>query len=261
VNLGLEGRRALVGGATSGLGAAVASLLAREGCRLVLWSRDEQRLEQSAAQLRSAGAAVQVVAADAGEPGSAAVVSSQALEAYGGIDIAVLNAGGPPPVDPLATTGEGWLAAMQLLLLTPVDVATALIPGMRERGWGRVVAILSSGIREPIPALVYSNAGRAALAAWLKTAARAVAGDGVTVNGVVPGRIATARTAALDAAHADREGRTVDEVRAESVAQIPAGRYGEPAEFAAAVVYLCSQQASYHTGSLVSVDGGLLRGL
>jgi 3-oxoacyl-[acyl-carrier protein] reductase len=261
MNLGLQGRRALVGGATSGLGAAVAELLAGEGCRLMLWSRDEQRLELTAARLRSDGTEVEIVAADASLPAAAAFVSSRALQAYGGVDIAVLNAGGPPPVDPLATTEEGWLSSLRLLLLTPVGVASALLPGMRERGWGRIVAILSSGIREPIPALVYSNAGRAALAAWLKTVSREVAGDGVTVNGVVPGRIATARTASLDEARALREGRDVTEIRAESSAQIPRGRYGEPAEFAAAVAYLCSERAGYQTGSLVPVDGGMLRGL
>jgi 3-oxoacyl-[acyl-carrier protein] reductase len=173
----------------------------------------------------------------------------------------VLNAGGPPPVDPLATTEEGWRQALQLLLLTPVAIATALAPGMSERGFGRIVAVLSSGVREPIPALVYSNAGRAALAAWLKTASRSLAGRGVTVNGVVPGRIATPRVASLDAAQAVAGGSPVEEVRAASTAQIPAGRYGEPREFAAAVAFLCSEPACYITGAVVPVDGGLLRSL
>jgi 3-oxoacyl-[acyl-carrier protein] reductase len=132
---------------------------------------------------------------------------------------------------------------------------------MRERGWGRVVAILSSGVRQPIPDLVYSNAGRSALAAWLKTAARAVAADGVTVNGVMPGRIATPRIHELDSGRAEREGTTEDAVRAAHIGGIPAGRYGEPAELGALVTFLASERASYVTGQLVAVDGGLIAGL
>jgi 3-oxoacyl-[acyl-carrier protein] reductase len=237
MNLGLEGRLALVGGATSGLGAAVAEALAAEGCRLLVWARDLSRLDAAAAGLRDRhGVEVDVVAADA--------TSSSAPETA---------------VDPLATTDEGWRDALQLLLLTPVAIATALLPAMVERRFGRVVAILSSGIREPIPNLVYSNAGRAALAAWLKTASRPVGAAGVTVNGVVPGRIATLRTTALDELRAKNEGRTVEEVRASSASLIPAGRYGEPAEFAALVAFLCSGPASYVNGALVAADGGMAK--
>lgn len=259
MDLGLDGARALVGGATSGLGAATAERLADEGCRVVLWSRDAERLQACAETLRGRGAVAATVTADASAPDAAAVVVEEALAAFGGIDIAVLNAGGPPPVDPLATTADGWRDALQLLLLTPVAIATALLPGMRERSFGRIVAVLSSGIHEPIPNLVYSNASRAALAAWLKTVSRTVAFDGVTVNGVVPGRIATPRIAAIDASRARQDHRTPEDVRADSVAGIPAGRYGEPAEFAAAVAFLCSRHASYQTGALTAVDGGMLR--
>jgi 3-oxoacyl-[acyl-carrier protein] reductase len=261
VNLGLHGRRALVGGATSGLGAAIASALADEGCRLVLWSRTQERLDDAAAGLRARGVTVETVAADAATPEAADFVASQAQQKLGGIDIVVLNAGGPPTSNPAATAAVEWQSALQSLLLTPVELASTLLPAMRERGWGRIVAVLSSGVREPIPGLVYSNAGRVALAAWLKTVSREIAPDGVTANGVIPGRIRTARTAALDAARADREGRKVEEVRAESTSQIPAGRYGEPEEFAAAVAFLCSAQAAYQTGTFVTVDGGMLRSL
>jgi 3-oxoacyl-[acyl-carrier protein] reductase len=132
---------------------------------------------------------------------------------------------------------------------------------MRERGWGRVVAILSSGIRQPIPDLVYSNAGRSALAAWLKTTARAVAADGVTVNGVMPGRIATPRIHELDSGRAEREGRTEDAVREGHIATIPAGRYGRPEELGTLVAFLASERAAYVTGQLVAVDGGLIAGV
>ena len=205
------------------------------------------------------GVRVETVAADATRPDATELVLAAVRDRFGGVDIAVLNAGGPPPVDPVATTPEGWREALQLLLLTPVGVATGLLPGMRDRGWGRIAAVLSSGVREPIPNLVYSNAGRSALVAWLKTASAAVAADGVTINGVVPGRIATARTEALDRGRAAAEGTTTEDVRLASEATIPSRRYGTPDEFAAAVAFLVSDRASYQTGSLVRVDGGLLR--
>jgi len=204
---------------------------------------------------------VAVVAADARDAAAAATVAAAAQEALGGVDIAILNSGGPPPVDPLATTAEGWREALQLLLLTPVELATVLLPPMRDQGWGRIVAVLSSGIREPIPNLVYSNAGRSALAAWLKTASVAAAAYGVSINGVVPGRIATPRTRALDEGRAAAAGRALADVQRESEASIPMGRYGTPDEFAAAVTFLCADCAGYQTGSLVRVDGGLVRSL
>lgn len=261
MKLGLEGRRVLVGGATGGLGSAIATTMADEGARLLLWARDAQRLDELAGRLRASGTDVATVAADATSPDAPAIVLDAVERTLGGVDVLVLNAGGPPPVAPLATTPEDWRTALQLLLLTPVGIATGLAPGMRTRRWGRIVAVLSSGILEPIPNLVYSNAGRSALASWLKTVAGPLAADGVTVNGVVPGRIATARTEALDAARASATGSTSADVRRASEATIPAGRYGDPAEFAAAVCFLASEAAGYQTGELVRVDGGLVRSL
>ncbi|NUP77384.1 MAG: SDR family oxidoreductase [Nonomuraea sp.] len=262
MDLGLAGRRALVGGATSGLGRATAHALAAEGAELLLWARDAGRLAETALELEQAhGRRPRIVAADAGDPDAASVVAEAATGLLGGVDVLVLNAGGPPPVAPDATTPEGWHAAFQLLAVTPIGLATALLPGMRERGFGRIVAILSSGVREPIPNLVYSNAGRSALNAWLKTIAREVAADGVTVNGVMPGRIATPRVASLDAGAASREGTSVEEVRARSQAGIPLGRYGRPEEFGAVVAFLASEAGSYVTGSTIACDGGMLRGL
>jgi len=261
MDLGLSGRTAVVGGATSGLGRASAEALAAEGCRLLIWSRNADALAATAVEIAAAhGVDVAHVSADAGSPDAAATVAEAAAR-LGGVDIVVLNAGGPPTVDPTATDPEGWSRALQLLAITPVELASRLLPGMRERGWGRVVAILSSGVRQPIADLVYSNAGRSVLAAWLKTTARAVAAEGVTLNGVMPGRIETPRIRELDGGRAQREGRSEDDVRAAHIAAIPAGRYGRPEELGTLVAFLASERASYITGQLVAVDGGLIAGL
>ena len=260
MDLGLRGRTAVVGGATSGLGRASAEALAAEGCDLVIWSRDEARLSAAADELRAAhGVRVSHVAADAVTAEAAHTVAEAAL-AFGPIDILVSNAGGPPTTDPTATDPEAWGRAFQLLAATPIELATRLLPGMRERGWGRVVAILSTGVRQPIGDLVYSNGGRSMLAAWLKTTARAIAAEGVTLNGVMPGRIATPRIHQLDSGRAEREGRSEDEVRAAHITTIPAGRYGRPEELGTLVAFLASERASYITGQLVAVDGGLIAG-
>ena len=262
MNLGIEGRVAVVGGASSGLGRATAGALAQEGCNILLWARHADRLQPAVEELTGTTAArIEVITADAGRPDCAETVATAALERFGRVDILVLNAGGPPPCDPLATDPDAWRSALQLLTVTPIDLATRLLPGMRDRKWGRVVAILSSGVREPIDHLAYSNSGRVALAAWLKTISRPLAANGVTVNSVMPGRIATPRVASLDESVAKRRGIDVAQVQAESVSGIPAGHYGHPREFGATVAFLCSEPAAYQTGTVVAVDGGMLRGL
>jgi 3-oxoacyl-[acyl-carrier protein] reductase len=197
--------------------------------------------------------------ADATDPEAAARVSEEAATLLGQVDIVVLNTGGPPTVDAARTDPAAWQSALQAHALTPIALASALLPSMRGRRWGRIVAVLSSVIRQPDPALAYSTSPRLALAGWLKILAADVAAEGVTVNGVMPGRIATARTEELDGLGADDEGRTVQEQRASREASIPAGRYGTPEEFAAVAVFLCSEPARYVTGAIVPVDGGLLR--
>jgi 3-oxoacyl-[acyl-carrier protein] reductase len=262
MNLEIEGRVAVIGGASSGLGRATAFALADAGCELLLWARDAERLQPVVDRLMARGAArVEVATADASQPSCAETIATAALDRFDQVDILILNAGGPPPCDPLATDPDTWRTALQLLAVTPIELATRLLPPMRERKWGRVVTILSSGVREPIDHLAYSNSGRVALAAWLKTISRPLAADGVTVNSVMPGRIATPRVASLDAAVASRRSIPVEQVQAESRAGIPAGHYGDPAQFGATVAFLCSEPAAYQTGTIVPVDGGMLRGL
>lgn len=262
MDLGISGRRALVGGGSTGLGRAVAERLAGEGCSVAIWARHEVSLEAAAADLRARhGGQVETIVADARDPEAAAAVAAQALELLGGVDILVLNAGGPPTVEPTATDPADWASAFQLLATTPIELATRLVGPMRDAGWGRIVAILSYGIRQPIANLSYSNAGRSALTAWLKTVSRSVAADGVTVNGVMPGRFDTARIRQLDEDMARRTGSTPEVAKAAQIAGIPTARYGDPDEFAALVTFLCSEPARYQTGTFTAVDGGLLLGL
>ena len=184
-----------------------------------------------------------------------------ALEAVGGIDILVLNAGGPPPADATETDAAGWARAFQLLATTPIELATLLLPGMRAQGWGRIVAILSSGVRQPIVDLVYSNARAWRAHGLVQDGRPDRRGDGVTVNGVLPGRLATPRVASLDAGRAEKTGRTVEEVVTGHMATIPAGRYGRPEELGSYVAWLASERASYQTGTFSAIDGGLIAGL
>jgi 3-oxoacyl-[acyl-carrier protein] reductase len=224
-----------------------------------MWSRSAEALQAVADDLRSRhGTESIIIEADASDAGAGTTVAEAVIAQLGGADIVVLNAGGPPPTDPAATDPDGWRSAMELLAITPIDLATKLLPGMRERGWGRIVAILSSGVRQPIPELAYSNAGRGALAAWMKTVSRPIAASGVTINGILPGRIDTGRARQLEAARAEREGLSIDTIRASRIADIPAGRYGDPSEVGDLVAFLVSDRTRYVTGALIPIDGGLL---
>ena len=252
----------MVGGGSSGIGKAIAERLAAEGCALLLWARGAERLEAVAARLRERhGVEVATMTADAADPDTPERLERAAHDAFGGIDIGVLNAGGPAPVDPLATTADAWQGAFTLLATNPILLASRLLGPMRERRWGRIVACMSWSVKEPIPNLVYSNAGRSALGAWLKTVAPIAAPDGVTINGILTGPIDTPRIEELDRDRAAREGRDLGEVRAERQQSIAAGRLGRPEEIASLAAYLCSEAAAFQTGTFTLVDGGLVRSL
>lgn len=254
MDLGLTGRTAVVGGATGGLGRAVATALAAEGVRVAVVGRRAELAEQVADEI--GGVPVVADLTDAAQRDAAVATVRERL---GDVDVLVLNGGGPPPGTASGLDVAGASAAVEALVSPHVALVEAFLPGMRERGWGRVVAIGSSGVQQPIPNLAASNLGRAALAGYLKTLAGEVSGDGVTVNMVLPGRIDTDRVRSLDAAAAQRQDTEADAVRAASIATIPVGRYGEPDEFAAVVAFLASTRAAYVTGEQVRCDGGLVR--
>ncbi|HZI98197.1 MAG TPA: SDR family oxidoreductase [Actinomycetales bacterium] len=255
MDTGLAGRTALVPGSTSGLGLAVGRALAAEGANVVLAGRRGDLARAEADRLPSA-LGVEVDLTDADAP---ATLVAAAQERFGAVDVLVLNSGGPPPGAAATLTDEQVVAAVQQLLVQHQRLVAATLPAMRERGWGRIVAIGSSGVQQPIERLALSNIGRAGLAGYLKTLAGEVAGDGVTVNMVLPGRIDTDRVGELDRAAAERTGSTADDVRARSEGSIPTGRYGTPEEFAAVVTFLAGASASYVTGEQVRCDGGMVR--
>jgi 3-oxoacyl-[acyl-carrier protein] reductase len=255
MDTGLKGRTAVVPGASSGLGLAVARALAAEGANVVLGGRRGDLVRSEAEKLPSAVG----VEIDLTDPGATDALVGAALDHFGPIDVLVLNGGGPPPGLAVDFTPEQLADAVALLVQPHQRLVRSVLPGMRGRGFGRIVAIGSSGVQAPLERLVASNAARAALAGYLKTLATEVAADGVTVNMVLPGRIATDRATSIDKATAERTGTTPDEARARAEATIPAGRYGTPEEFAAVVTFLASAAASYVTGEQIRCDGGLVR--
>jgi 3-oxoacyl-[acyl-carrier protein] reductase len=262
MDLGLKGKRALVLAASRGLGYACALGLAREGCDLVVCSRDGGRIEEAAERIRAeTGARVHPVAMDVGSAESARELVGVAVEQFGGLEIAIHNAGGPPAGDFASITPEQWQGAFNLNLMSFVHLVHAVTPEMKRAGYGRIIAITSSSIKQPIPNLVLSNAMRTAVLGTTRTLAKDLARDGILINILAPGRISTERIGELDAAVAKRSGRSLEEVQEESMASIPLGRLGTPEEFANVAVFLASQAASYVTGAVIQIDGGKLDAL
>jgi 3-oxoacyl-[acyl-carrier protein] reductase len=246
MDLGLAGKVALVTGASKGIGRGIAEALAAEGAKVALTSRDAGRAEQVAGEIGARGYAF-----DSDDLAAIGPLLDAVERDLGPIDIYIANTGGPPAGDPLEFTTEQWEAAQRTLLISPMQIIERILPGMRERGFGRVVAIGSIAAREPIDALQLSNAHRPGLVAAFKVLARKVAADGVTLNHVHPGQIATDRM--IDTAG------SVEAAHERAKQNIPAGRLGTVEELAAAAVFLCSEPASYVTGTAILVDGGLSR--
>jgi 3-oxoacyl-[acyl-carrier protein] reductase len=261
MDLGIAGKTALVLGASQGLGRAIAEGLAREGANLVLASRNGEALEELAGALSDAhGITATPAIVDLADPASVDEFCARIRTEFKP-DILLNNAGGPPPSVSTGIAGETWQHAVQTLLLSIVSVTEAAVDGMKAGGWGRILAIGSSGVVQPIPNLALSNTIRGAVAGFCKTLAGEVAGDGITVNMILPGKIDTARVGQLDSARAKREGKTVEQVRTEIAASLPIKRYGQPSEFASVAVFLVSEPAGYVTGQITRVDGGMIRSI
>ncbi|MCI0141837.1 SDR family oxidoreductase [Arthrobacter bambusae] len=261
MDLGISGKTAFVAASTGGLGLAVARGLAAEGVRVAITGRRGELVEKIAAELQADGHSAVAVEADLSTLDGVTAAVERAVELLGPIDILVLNGPGPKPGAAASLGSDDIAAAFELLVKPHHALVSHILPGMRERRWGRILAIGSSGVVAPLPNLAVSNTGRAALAGYLKTLAAEVALDAVTVNMLLPGRIATERVAELDRAAAKRRGTTPEEIQLESRKTIPARRYGEPEEFGAAGAFLCSAPASYITGVALRCDGGLIRSL
>jgi 3-oxoacyl-[acyl-carrier protein] reductase len=258
MELGLTGKTALVLGAGGGLGRAIALALSREGASVALAGRRIEPLEELAADIRSRGAKALPVQWDFSDLDAIERVVGAVEGGLGGVDVLINNTGGPPPGPASGQPLAEWHKQFQAMVLSVIVITDRVLPGMQARRFGRIITSASSGVIAPIPNLGLSNALRASLVGWSKTLAREVARDGITANVLVPGRIATDRIAFLDGKKAEREGRTVAAVEAESLAQIPAGRYGEPEEYADMAAFLASERAGYVTGSVIRVDGGYI---
>ncbi|MFF3373572.1 SDR family oxidoreductase [Streptomyces sp. NPDC002680] len=257
MDLNLQDKVALVLGAGGGLGGAIADALAAEGAKVALADINKEALDavQERVGARTATAAVQW---DLGDLDSISGHVAAIGEQLGPVDVLVNVTGGPPPTPVAGQDRTTWSRYFDSMVLSVIGITDAVLPGMRERGWGRVITSTSSGVIAPIPNLGLSNALRSSLVGWNKTLAREVGAYGITSNLVVPGRIATGRITQLDEAKAAREGRPVADVSAESVASIPVGRYGRPAEYADMIAFLASPRAGYITGSTIRIDGGLI---
>lgn len=258
MDLGLAGKVAVVGASSKGLGRAVAEELAAEGARIVMCARGEDALRKAAAEIRTRhGADVLDVVADVSATADAKRLIDAALDRYGRIDILVNNSGGPPSGAFESLTPEMWDTAAKTLLKSVVEMTRLVLPGMKERRWGRILNVTSIAAKQPVDGLMLSNSLRAAVIGFARTLANEVAPFGVTVNNLLPGYTRTDRVEQLSRAAGSDSGA----VAAKWEKEIPVGRLAEPREFAALATFLASERASYITGSSIAVDGGWIRGL
>ncbi len=258
MDLGIAGKTALVTGASGGLGRAIAVALAAEGAHVAIAARRADALQETAELIERTGGRALPLVWDLNQLGLIDDRIAEIEGKFGPCEILVNNTGGPPPHTAAGAAPELWSHQFNAMVLSVIGITDRVLPAMRRTGWGRVITTASSGVIAPLPNLAMSNALRLSLVGWSKTLAAEVAREGVTVNVVAPGRIDTDRVRALDTARAARESRSVDEVSAASRATIPVGRYGRPEELAAMVAFLAGCPASYITGAIHRVDGGLL---
>ena len=262
MDLGLKGKVAVICAASKGLGRAVAHELAAEGASIVMCARGEKTLNTARDEIaRATKARTLAVVADVATLDGLDKLAASAVERFGHVDILINNAGGPPSGPFEKHNWAEWQSAVELTLRSTVELTRRLLPGMRERRWGRILNITSIAAKQPVDGLMLSNSIRAAVTGWARTLANEVAREGITVNNVLPGFTRTERVRELNEATAAREGLTVEEVERKTEGQIPMRRMAEPDEFAAAVTFLASERASYITGQSIAVDGGWIRSL
>ena len=262
MDLGLRGKVALVAASSKGLGRAVARELAAEGASVVMCARSGEALESARREIvDETGADVLAVAADVSTTQGVEQVTRAALDRFGHVDILVINAGGPPAGTFDKHDWSAWQSAVDLTLRSAVELTRAVLPGMRERHWGRIVAVNSIAAKQPVDNLMLSNSIRAAVTGFLRTLANEVAPDGITVNTILPGYTRTERVTHLAEANAKKEGVDQKEILGRFEREIPMRRLGEPREFGALAAFLCSDRASYITAQSIAVDGGWIKGL
>jgi 3-oxoacyl-[acyl-carrier protein] reductase len=261
MDLGIAGKVALVLGAGGGLGGAIARSLAAEGAHVAAADINSDAVDATADAIRKAGGTAEAVTWDLAALDTIDAHVGEIESRLGPVAILVNNTGGPPPTPAAGQDLSVWSRHFDSMILSIIGITDRVLPGMKAAGWGRIVTSTSSGVVAPIPNLGISNALRLTLVGWSKTLAREVGREGITANIVLPGRIATPRISFLDEQKAKREGRSAEDVMAESAASIAIGRYGDPHEYGDVVAFIASDRASYITGSVIRIDGGLIQSI